>query len=104
MPEIADDLGIKKDTIRKAVAQGRIRLTEPTVLEQEAYLQTKSIRTLTDDNTGMGKACSNGAERVLASVTGTPATIKFNEQTGLNCAGILLSLPALLKYLLWPHH
>ena len=103
MPEIADDLGIKKDTIRKAVAQGRITLTEPTVLEQEAYLQTKSIRTLTDDNTGMGKACSNGAERVLASVTGIPATIKFNEQTDLSCAGVLLSLPALLSNGLLTH-
>ncbi|MEO7050007.1 MAG: putative transposase, partial [Ferruginibacter sp.] len=51
----------------------------------------------------MGKACSNAAERILASVTGTPATIKFNEQTDLSCAGVLLSLPALLSNGLLTH-
>ena len=44
----------------------------------------------------MGKACSNASQRLLAAVNGTPATIKFNEQTDLSCAGVLLSLPALL--------
>lgn len=103
LEEIADDLLIKEDTIKKAVRQGRITLVEPTSLEQNAYPQTKSGRTLTDDNTGMGKACSNAAERVLASVTGTSASIKFNEQTDLSCAGVLLSLPALLSNGLLTH-
>ena len=44
----------------------------------------------------MGKACSNATERILASLTGTPASTKFNEQADLSCAGVLLSLPALL--------
>jgi len=103
LEEIADDLLIKEDTIKKAVRQGRITLVEPTSLEQNAYPQTKSGRTLTDDNTGMGKACSNAAERVLASVTGTSASIKFNEQTDLSCAGVMLSLPALLSNGLLTH-
>ncbi len=51
----------------------------------------------------MGKACSNGVERILASVSGTPASIKFNEQTDLSCAGVLLSLPALLTNGLLTH-
>lgn len=51
----------------------------------------------------MGKACSNAAERILASVTGTSATIKFNGQTDLSCAGVLLSLPALLSNGLLTH-
>ena len=51
----------------------------------------------------MGKACSNGVERILASVSGTPASIKFNEQTDLSCAGVLLSLPALLANGLLTH-
>jgi len=76
---------------------------EPTALEENSYLQTKSNRTVTDDNTGMGKACSNAAERILASVTGASATIKFNEQTDLSCAGVLLSLPALLSNGLLTH-
>jgi hypothetical protein len=45
----------------------------------------------------MGKACSNAAERVLASFGVTTATTKFDEQTDLSCAGVLLSLPALLS-------
>jgi hypothetical protein len=44
----------------------------------------------------MGKACSNATERIMASITGTPASTKFNEQADLSCAGVLLSLPALL--------
>jgi len=44
----------------------------------------------------MGKACSNATERILASLTGTPASTKFNEQADLSCAGVLLRLPALL--------
>jgi hypothetical protein len=51
----------------------------------------------------MGKACSNALERVLASVGGPSATIKFNEQIDLSCAGVLLSLPALLSNGLLTH-
>lgn len=76
---------------------------EPTASEESSYLQTKSNRTVIDDNTSMGKACSNAAERILASVNGTQATIKFNEQTDLSCAGVLLSLPALLSNGLLTH-
>jgi hypothetical protein len=45
----------------------------------------------------MGKACSNAAERVLASFGVATATTKFDEQTDLSCGGVLLSLPALLS-------
>ena len=51
----------------------------------------------------MGKACSNTIERILASVGGTSATIKFSEQIDLSCAGVLLSLPALLSNGLLTH-
>lgn len=88
---------IKIGTVKKAIAQKRIILVEPIALEESRYLQTKSNRTIIDDNTGMGKACSNAAERVMATVTGTAATLRFNEQTDLSCAGVLLSLPALLS-------
>ena len=101
--DIAEDLLVKYDTIKKAVSQNRIRLIEPDFLEKDSGTQTKSDRTVIDDNTGMGKACSNSIERILASVSGTPATIKFNEQTDLSCAGVLLSLPALLSNGLLKH-
>ena len=51
----------------------------------------------------MGKACSNTIERILASVGGTSATIKFSEQIDLSCAGVLLSLPSLLSNGLLTH-
>ncbi len=66
-------------------------------MEENRSVQTKSARVVIDDNTGMGKACSNAAERVLASFGVTTATAKFDEQTDLSCAGVLLSLPALLS-------
>lgn len=44
----------------------------------------------------MGKACSNTIERVLASTKGIEASIRFDKQTDLSCAGVLLALPALL--------
>ncbi len=97
LPEIADQLLLKSNTIQKAIAQNRIKLIEPTSFEENSYTQTKSNRSVIDDNTGMGKACSNTIERILASVGGTSATIKFSEQIDLSCAGVLLSLPALLS-------
>lgn len=52
----------------------------------------------------MGKACSNGAESILASVTEASATIKFNEQANLSCAGVLLSLHVLVNNGLLTHN
>lgn len=102
--EIADELAIKYDTLQKAVKQNRIKLIAPAPEAVNSHVQTKSDRTVIDDNTGMGKACSNDMERILASVAeGAPATIKFNEQTDLSCAGVLLSLPALLSNGLLTH-
>lgn len=66
-------------------------------MEESRSVQTKSERVVIDDNTGMGKACSNATERVLASFGVATATTKFDEQTDLSCAGVLLSLPALLS-------
>lgn len=56
-----------------------------------------------DDNTGMGKACGNPVDRVLACMEGIPATPKFDLQIDLHQAGILLSIPALLSNGLLAH-
>ncbi len=45
----------------------------------------------------MAKPCSNVIERVLAIQTGTSCPITFNNQTGLQYAGALLALPALIS-------
>jgi len=74
----------------------RLTLIAPEAIEENSSVQTKSDRIVIDNTTGMGKACSNVAQRILAAVKDTPATTKFNEQTDLSCAGVLLSLSALL--------
>ena len=51
----------------------------------------------------MGKACSNTLDRILASTKGMEASIRFEQQLDLSCAGVLLSLPALLSNGLLTH-
>jgi len=97
LQEIAEELSVKINTIQKAIQQKRLTLIEPDFVEETRLVQTKSARVVIDDNTGMGKACSNATERIQASFGATTATTKFDEQTDLSCAGVLLSLPALLS-------
>src|SRR5680860_1308530 len=101
--EIADSLKIKKDTIQKAVRQGRISLIEPDTSEENPKVLNKSDRSVIDDSTGMGKACGNTVERVLACVSGEPAIPKFDHQIDLHQAGVLLSIPALISNGLLTH-
>jgi hypothetical protein len=59
-------------------------------------ISTKSSRAVLDNNTGMGKSCSNELERVLASKLGTCATSAFDNHLDLRHGGLLLTIPALL--------
>lgn len=103
MTEIAADLGQKTDTLRKAVRQGRLILKEPDQRVAGIHGNTKSERTQIDNHTPMGKSCSNTIERILASTKGIEAPIRFEQQIDLSCAGVLLSLPALLSNGLLTH-
>src|SRR5690606_31662333 len=103
LSEIAASLQIKKNTIQKAVDQGRITLIEPDTSEENFKVLNKSDRSVIDDSTGMGKACGNTIERVLACVSGEPATPRFDHQVDLHQAGVLLSMPALLSNGLLTH-
>ncbi len=64
---------------------------------------TKTERSVIDDQSGMGKACTNTVERVLAAKLGVTATTCFSDQVDVNYAGVLLSLPALLSNGLLTH-
>lgn len=103
LAEIAASLALKIDSIQKAVRQQRIQLPTQTPELLDVEQSTKSSRSIADDKTAMGKACGNELERVLASITGTPSTIKFETQIDLSCAGVLLALPALLSNGLLKH-
>ena len=57
-----------------------------------------------DRNGGSLWSGISNIERILASTAGGPsASIRFNEQIDLSCAGVLLSLPALLSNELLTH-
>ena len=88
-------LGLKKDTVKKAVSNGRIII--PAKTKEQFTSTTKSQRNVIDDNQAMGKACSNVMERVLSMQTGANCPITFNNQIDLQHAGVLLSLPALIS-------
>ncbi len=68
--QVADQLGVRYDTLRKAINQGRLR--EPSRSEATAWLQheacDKSQRSMADASAEMGVACTRPAERVLAAV------------------------------------
>ncbi len=93
--DAANQLGIKYDTFRKAVNDGR--LIEPRISERASI--TKSARNVEDMAAGdsMGTACTRIGERVLASlgkVVG--AAVHFEKCLDVPKAGVLCALPVLL--------
>lgn len=97
LSEIAKDLEIKKNTIDKAISQDRLILTEPESLKNGARVLNQSDRSIIDNATGIGKACSNSLDRVLAGRRGLTVDPKFDCYFDVHQAGVLLSLPALLS-------
>ena len=92
--DAARELGIKYDTFRKAINDGR--LIEPR--ESESGL-TKSSRDVIDTAAaeGMGTACTRVGERILASLgkmVGAP--VRFDRCLDVPKAGVLCAIPALL--------
>jgi hypothetical protein len=61
--EICEQTGIKSNTYSKAVSQKRLIL--PCVTIKETSLSTKSFRNIQDNESGMGKSCTNAVDRVL---------------------------------------
>ncbi|MCD4655479.1 hypothetical protein K8T06_16285, partial [bacterium] len=93
--EIAEDLNIKYDTLRKAVSQGR--LYEPP-RELQTIGSDKSTRTVEDRSAEMGTACTRPLERVAAALGLLPggAPIRFNSCRDVSFGGILCAIPALI--------
>lgn len=87
-------LDLKIDTVKRAIKEGRILLPEKSPSLPKS--PTKSERSIVDNEQTMGKACSNTMERVLAIKSGESCPIRFHNQTDLQHAGVLISLPALI--------
>ncbi|MDF1581647.1 MAG: hypothetical protein P1P74_12865 [Desulfuromonadales bacterium] len=92
--EAVQELGVKHDTFRKAINDGRLtesRSKEPVL--------TKSSRNVADvaAGDGMGVACTRVGERVLASLGKlVGAAVRFDRCLDVPKAGVLCAIPALL--------
>jgi transposase len=112
--EVAEQLGLKLDTLRKAIQQGR--LTKPSPPErgesapekapvaQPPAASDKSTRAVEDATAEMGTACTRPDERVLAAfgfLNG--ASTRFETCRDVSFGGVLCALPALAENGLFRH-
>ena len=104
--EVAEQLGIKLDTLRKAIRHGRLTVpfraqpAEPTPEEaltpQPLVATDKSTRAVEDAAAEMGTACTRPDERALAAfglLAG--ASTQFETCRDVSFGGVLCALPAL---------
>jgi transposase len=119
--EVARQLDIPYDTLRKAIDQGRVELPDLAanhkgdVAETPAASSTiattaasdKSTRSNEDRAAGeeMGVACTRPIERVLAALGKLPegAPTQFEACRDVSCGGVLCAIPALIANGLFGH-
>jgi transposase len=114
--EVAKELGIHYDTIRKAINAGRLRKSplpadedshKPPVSDPPVAACDKSSRSDADAAAGeeMGVACTRPCERVMAALGLLPggATTQFQPCRDVSYGGVLCALPALAENGLFRH-
>jgi transposase len=115
--EAAEELGIRCDTLRKAIHQGRVRKPQALPTEElsppqptsppEAAASDKSDRSDADAAAGheMGVACTRPCERVMAALGLLPggASTHFQPCRDVSYGGVLCALPALAENGLFRH-
>ena len=115
--EVAEELGVKYDTLRKAIDQGRVREPAPLPAEEACVPPAashslvvpsdKSTRSDADAAAGdeMGIACTRPCERVMAAIGLLPggATTEFQPCRDVSYGGVLCTLPALAENGLFRH-
>jgi len=103
--DVADELGVLPDTIRKAINQER--LLEPALdlaSPPQSSSSDKSERSREDASAEMGNACTRPGERTLASMgmlSGAPT--RFEDCQDVSLGGVLCALPALEANGLFKH-
>jgi transposase len=100
--EVADALGIKHDTLRKAIDQGRVQ--EPPHQPQRPVASDKSQRSAQDAAAEMGTACTRPGERALAAfgmLNGAPT--RFESCRDVSYGAVLCAIPALAANGLFQH-
>jgi hypothetical protein len=112
--EVAKELGLKLDTLRKAIQQGRLirpclpQPGEPPSKEVSVSLvpdaTDKSTRGILDAAAEMGTACTRPDERVLAAIGLLDgASTRFETCRDVSFGGVLCALPALAENGLFRH-
>ena len=113
--EVAKELGIKHDTLRKAIDQGRLQEPTPSTEESQkpalcdptVVPSDKSSRSDADASAAeqMGMACTRPCERVFAAIGLLPdgATTEFQLCRDVSYGGVLCALPALAENGLFGH-
>lgn len=106
--EVAARVGLKPNTLAKAVRGGRVRLPREGPAEEGSMPEprgcTKSERSQVDQGAEMGVGATNVADRVAASLgLGGAATVRFEPAVDVPKAGVLLAVPALVAMGLLRH-
>jgi transposase len=112
--EVAEQLNLKLDTLRKAIQQGRLTEPDPpgpgesapgnAPVPQTPTATDKSTRAALDAAAEMGTACTRPDERVLAAfglLNGAPT--RFQTCRDVSFGGVLCALPALAENGLFRH-
>ena len=112
--EVAEELGLKPDTLRKTIRQGRLirpcpqepgePIPENTPGPQQPAATDKSTRAALDAVAEMGTACTRPNERVLAAIgLLNGASTRFETCRDVSFGGVLCALPALTENGLFRH-
>ena len=99
--EVAREMKIKPDTLRKAIRQGRLAELNG---QAQPVASNKSERSVEDAKPSLGTACTRIEERVLASfgmLESAPA--RFEPCRDVTYGGVLCALPALFANGLFKH-
>jgi len=103
--EVATELGMKRDTLRKAINHGRLHEPDRERGSGEGIrTRDKSHRSVEDAAAEIGTACTRVAERTLAAfglLEG--AATRFEACRDVSFGGVLCALPALASNGLFRH-
>jgi len=94
--DIADELTIKRDTLRKAVTSGRLHKQPDS--KKKLEVTSRSERSIGDATAPLGMGATNTLERVMASLgkLEQPVSPKFSANCDIEHAGVICALPALI--------
>ena len=102
--QVADELDVRSDTLRKAINQGRLHEPMPGDSPGPPNVTDQSTRSKLDAIAEMGVACTRPGERVLAAMgmlQGAPT--RFEHCRDVSFGGVLCALPALIANGLFEH-